>query len=198
MRFLSPPRAREIEQGPIVTNSDSLSTAPSPSLARHALFSGGIAGAAVVVWTLLEFAFGFHGERIHLRQYSGLAAMVFPIAAIALGIMRWRDRGLGGTIRFSQAFGCGLAIGMVFAAIVGAFSWIYVSMINPSFIESLLAQYPALMQERGMTPDEIAAAMEVARARSTAGGYAFEVFAQMLISAFLIALFASVIVRRRS
>lgn len=164
---------------------------------RHALIFGGGAGVVVVIWNLLEFALGIHGERISWRSYTALASMIFPVAAIAYGLIRWRDEALGGLIRFREAFGCGLAIGLIFSAVVALFSWVYVAAINPGLIETLIAHQAVVMQEAGSTAEEIQKTTEAFRAQATAGGYAFAVFAQMLISVFLVTLFASILLRRR-
>ena len=173
---------------------------PSPrgGMFRHALIFGGLAGGAVIIWNLLEYAFGVHGEHLSIRPYTATASLVFPIGAIACGIMRWRDLALGGAIRFSQAFGCALAIGLVFAASVALFSWIYVAAINPAFIDTLIANQAALMEKGGSSAEEVQKAVADARAAATPSTYAFAIFAQMLLSVFVVALFASVIVRRRS
>jgi hypothetical protein len=170
---------------------------PAASLFRHVLVYGGAAGLAVIIWNLLEYAFGVHGEHISMRAYTALVSMIFPVAAIAYGLIRWRDKALGGLIRFREGFGCGLAIGLVFSAVVGAFNWVYVSFINPEIIDVLIANQVVVMQEAGSSPEEIAQVTETTRASATPGAYAFAVFAQMLISVFLVALFASILLRRR-
>lgn len=167
-------------------------------LARHALLYGAGAGAGFAIWILVEYAISSRGDHLGFVQYASLISFVFPVAAISVGIMRWRDRRLGGHVRFAQAFSCALAIGLVFALSVGLFLWLYAGVLNTDFVPTLIEQQGKLMAQSGASPEEIDAAVEAAKASATAGTYAFAVFSKMLTSALLIALFASIIVRRRS
>ncbi|MGH8019083.1 MAG: DUF4199 domain-containing protein [Opitutaceae bacterium] len=178
-------------------NDQETPSRPNPGMFRHALIFGGGAGVAVIVWNLLEFAFGIHGDRISWWKYTGLASMMIPVAAIVIGLIHWRDKAFGGLIRFRDAFGCGLAIGLVFSATLAVFSWIYVGAINPGVIEAGIALRAVDMQEAGSTAEEIQKTTDLLRAKGTPGGYAFNLFALMLISLFFVSLFAAILLRRR-
>lgn len=167
-------------------------------LMRHSVIFGLMAVVAAFVWLMIEYAFGFHSERIGSAQIMKMVGLAFPIAAIALGIMRWRDRNLGGQIKFSQAFGVGLGIGMFFAIGFSLASWLYVTAINPDFIETMLQFQGQAMIDAGSTLEEAEQAVENARQIATARTYATAVLIQMLLASLIISLFASIVVRRKS
>ncbi|RME69500.1 MAG: DUF4199 domain-containing protein, partial [Verrucomicrobia bacterium] len=178
-------------------NAENTAPPSFATLMRHAAIAGSLAAAGAFIWLLIEYALGFHGERLAQLQYMQMVGLAFPIAAIALGIMRWRDRVLDGRIRFSQAFGVGLAIGLFFAIDYAIFNWIYAAVINPGFIERIIEFQAQAMLEAGSTQEEVETAIEAARAHATAGSYGMAVAVQMLVASLIIALFAAVIVRRR-
>lgn len=104
------------------------------------LFSGG--GAAV--WTMFEYAMGWHNEHLETGAMTGFIAILFPTAAI-LWAIRATKRSNGGQLTLKQALICGSAVSAISAAIGVIFFHIYYTAINPAFV--------AAMQARGQTVD---------------------------------------------
>ncbi len=194
---IAPALDRRHQSHPVTSDTEQQPGPGAGLLFRLAFTYGGASGALASLWLLLEYAFGLHGDRLAIRQYSTLVAFAVPIASIALGVMRWRDHGLGGSIRFAQAFSCALAIGFVHAALFATCSLLYVASINPDFIPGLIDFQARTMEATGASTEEVADFRTAAAAHATARAYAFAVFAQTLLSTFIIALFASVVVRRK-
>ena len=53
---------------------------------KRALVYGFAGAAAVFLWTLAEFALGFHTSRAEVGRYSGFLALLFPLVAIVLAV----------------------------------------------------------------------------------------------------------------
>jgi len=104
---------------------------------------GVIAGAVIIANVMLSFAVGDGEGGTGLSVWLGYLVMIVALSVIFLGIKRYRDRELGGVIRFGRAFVLGLGITLVASAIYVA-SWeVYLSMTDHAFIhdytESILA-----------------------------------------------------------
>lgn len=100
----------------------------------------------------------------------GYLTMLVALTAVFLGIKHYRDKVLGGAIRFLPAFGLGLGISAV-ACVLYVVAW-EISMAFSDF--DFVAWYSNYMIEaakaKGASPEELAKA--VAEARSFADSYA--------------------------
>lgn len=98
----------------------------------RALRYGGLIALAVALWTLLEFALGFHGPRAEVGRYTGFLAIAFPVAGISLALREER-RSRGGELSFLQGLALGTATAAVLSVLGAAFIWGYFVFINPEF-----------------------------------------------------------------
>lgn len=123
--------------------------------------------------------------------------LVFPVGAVVFGTWRWRESVLGGTARFSQLFAVALAIGLVLSAVAAGVAWYYATSMNPDILEQLIQANAARMHGAGYLEEEVAAAVEDARANYNAAGFAKGTLVLHLIVSFLAALIASILGRGR-
>lgn len=100
-------------------------------IGRALLYAGGAAGLAAL-WTLLEFALGWHGERAEIGRISGFVGLLFPLVLIPLGV-RAEKRAASGSFGWSRGLRFALIAAAVFAAAGAAFFFAYHSWINPGF-----------------------------------------------------------------
>jgi hypothetical protein len=102
---------------------------------RAGLLSGG--GAAL--WTLFEYALGWHNEHLETGAMTGFVALIFPTAAIlwALHVLK---RSNAGRLTLRQALVCGLSISAISAALGVAFFYAYYAWINPAFLDAMAAR----------------------------------------------------------
>jgi hypothetical protein len=139
---------------------------------RRALIYGLLAGGGAAAWTMAEFMLGFHTTRADVGRYTGFVGLVFPVAAIILGVRQAR-RAKGG-LSFVQGLTEGLAMTGVFAALGCLFLWLYYAAVNPGFFEQMAA--------RGQTV--------------TLGGQLATVLVSSLVLGLLISLLAAALLRR--
>ena len=120
---------------------------------RYALVYGGIAGAIVISVLVAGLAFDLHSHAT--SEWFGYLVMLVALSLIFVGIKRYRDVECGGVIRFGRAFGLGLGIAAVAAAVYVTVWEIYLAASGIDF----MAQYTAIVVEgmrgEGATPAEI-------------------------------------------
>lgn len=165
-------------------------------LGKHALLYGGAAGVLSVAWSLVEIHLGDSvtgGVQLWLIT---LARLAFPIGGITLGIVYWRDRVMGGSMRFVQAMGAGLAIGLVFALVQGLFMGAF-SSANPEFIEKMITRFEAEQLSSGMEEAQVEEGVAALRDRVTPFSLGIATVAQWMFGSVVISLIGALFVRKR-
>ncbi|MBE2214721.1 MAG: DUF4199 domain-containing protein [Opitutaceae bacterium] len=174
-------------------------SAPAPArFALHALTYGGIAGVLGGGLMIGEYALAQSAEHAEIVRWTFIAAMIIPISAVILGMTSWRNRYLGGRIRFVQAFGMALAIGLAFSLVVAGAAWVHATKIHPDLIEKSIDQWAILAaQQPEARPDDIAKQAEEYRQTTTPVVYAQDRFSRSLMLSFFIGLIASITVPKK-
>lgn len=113
------------------------------SFARTTILAGLLSGGGAAGWTLVEYAMGWHNERLEIGAITGFVGLVFPILAIVLALGSLR-RDAGGVLSWRTALPAGLAISAISAAIGFAFFRTYYSIINPQFVTAMRARGQAV------------------------------------------------------
>lgn len=174
--------------------STDTSITPAPArdrpLAVHALMFGGAAGAITSAGRWAGFAFGFHGGVLDT------VLLFVPLVALILGVQHWRDDRLGGAIRFSQAFGAALAIGLVFATIEGLFGWLHAAVLEPGIVEIMVQFMRETLAKQGESAAAVDAAEATFRRNFSPAAYGQLMFVTGLVVSFVESLLASLFVRR--
>jgi len=125
------------------------------------------------------FALGIPAER--LRAYAGLLGIIILITGISLGINAVKRRN-GNAISFGQAAKTGIVISVITALIVACFSWLYCTVINPSYTDYMVNQAKQNLLAAGKTPAEISTAADATRRQfSTASQVLQALIAQSVI-----------------
>jgi hypothetical protein len=117
---------------------------------------GGLSGLVVILTSIVIF---FANPNRHLAgsEWLGYLVMLLAFTLIFVGIKRYRDRDLGGVIRFLPAFGLGL-LTAVFASVIYVIVWeIYIAATGDGFITAYAASVIEGLRLGGATDAEIAA-----------------------------------------
>ena len=135
---------------------------------RYGIVAGLIV-ATPMVWRMLAAHAGDTHEPV-AGMLVGYATMLVALTAVFLGVKHYRDKVLGGVIRFLPALGIGLAISAL-ASLIYAIGW-EISIANSSF--DFIAFYKNLMIEsaRAKNPSPEVLAKAIADANSFATMYA--------------------------
>lgn len=124
-------------------------------MTRIAAIFGSIAGLILVASFAIGFAMG--AEMDDHSPIMGYLIMLIALSMIFAGVKRYRDRELGGVIRFVTAFGMGLAIGGV-AAIFYVAGWeAYMYATDYSFMPAYIDSVIEAERAKGTSPEKIAA-----------------------------------------
>ena len=105
---------------------------------RTTVSAGVFAGVGTALWTLFEFAMGWHGPRIDIGAWTGFVGIVFPLIAI-IWALRETKAERGGRLSLSQAMRVGLAVSLVLSGIGIVFYQVYYTAINPGFLARVQA-----------------------------------------------------------
>lgn len=137
-----------------------------PLILRYGLIAGVIVGTPMI-WRMLAAKPG--DDNPLGGMLIGYLFMVIALTAVFLGVKAYRDKVLGGAIRFLPAFGVGLGISAV-ACVLYAISW-EISMAFSSY--DFIAFWKASMIESATAKGASAEAMQkaIADAESFAAMY---------------------------
>ena len=117
---------------------------------RIALIYGAIAGAVAIVSLTLGLVLS-NGEGAAASMWFGYLVMLVALSMIFIGVKRYRDRDLGGVIKFGPAFMVGLAIAGA-AGVMYVAGWeAYLSLTDYAFIEDYAAGTIEAKREAGVT-----------------------------------------------
>ncbi|MEM9022793.1 MAG: DUF4199 domain-containing protein [Bacteroidota bacterium] len=127
-------------------------------MAKQALKFGLIAGAVMMAIGFLPVLWVGTSD-LHCYEYGeaiGYTAMVLGLLSIVLAVRQYRDKELGGYISFGQALGLGLLISVVAALIFVIGDLLYVTQIEPDFLNNWVDCEVGKMEARNASPEEIA------------------------------------------
>ena len=125
---------------------------------RPMLIYGTLAGAGVIGTTLLALAL-FGSEHI-ATEWFGYLVMLLSLSVIFVGIKRYRDRELGGVIRFGTSVALGLGMTVVASSIYVAAWELNLALNEDDFIEGYAASVIADLEARGVEGEALAAEIE--------------------------------------
>jgi hypothetical protein len=116
---------------------------------------GVISGVIVVIGMYTGMALvSDHG---YMGMVAGYLSMLVALSFVFVGVKRYRDNALGGTITFGKAFAVGLGIALV-SSLFYVLSWeVYNWKTGGTFIAEYIAQSVENMRAAGKSATEIAA-----------------------------------------
>ncbi|HWA00639.1 MAG TPA: DUF4199 domain-containing protein [Caulobacterales bacterium] len=119
---------------------------------KTALTYGSVSGVfviGVILWGLA--AQGGHNGGIFGTEWFGYLIMILALSTIFLAIRDYRNKKLGGVIKFLPALGLGLMIA-AFAGIAYALAWeVYLAVTHYRFMDEYVASIIARQREAGVS-----------------------------------------------
>lgn len=113
---------------------------------RTVLRFGLISSIVIIALFLLEFLI-YHDSNYAAQEVFGYASMVLSMLFVFFGIKHYRDKENGGRLTFGQGMKVGVLIVVIPALAFGLFDILYVTVINPHFMENYYNHYVAQMQQ---------------------------------------------------
>ena len=137
---------------------------------RIMLVYGAISGVIIIAIMIAGMALGGGSG----SQVQGYLTMIVVLSLILVGIKRYRDKDLGGVIKFLPAFGLGAGIA-AFAAVLYVVSWeISLHVTDFAWVEAYKDSTIAGYEAKGLTGDELA--QKVAKLEEMMAGYSNPLF----------------------
>jgi len=132
-----------------------------------------------------------------LNTKVGYVSIVLTIAGIVIAQINYRNRELNGVISYGQAVGFGVAI-MLFAGIVTAlYTIVLYTFIDPSLIDQMKAVQEEAMLGKGMSEDQIEAAMSMTSKMMTPAWMSIVGLFGSVFSGTIISLLTSIFVKKQ-
>ena len=117
---------------------------------------GLIGGIILVTWMTISTQFmNTDQPNFKLLEIIGYTTMVVALSTIFLGIKKWRDQELGGTISFGEAFKVGILITIVASALY-VIGWMVLSnTLVKDFGDQYYEHYVETLRSSGMDETEL-------------------------------------------
>lgn len=132
-----------------------------------------------------------------LNPTVGYISVVLTIAGIVFAQITYRNKELNGTITYGQALGFGVAI-MLFAGIVTAlYTLVLYTFIDPGLIDQTKAIQEEAMLKKGLTEDQIEAAMSMTSKMMTPGWLSIMGLVGSVFSGTIVSLLTSIFVKKQ-
>ena len=158
-------------------------------------------GSSVLLYTL-------HFQGLLRTPLGGRLLMgAMLIHGVGLLAALWRHRSVGGAggeidVPFSRLFGAGLVISMIAGLVVAQGSWLFIQVVDPTYLEWIQERSLEAVAESGMTADEQAMQVEAIRGitplRYATQGLMGTLFFGLLLSLTLAALLRIRVLRTQS
>ena len=140
---------------------------------------GIILGLSVSLWVFIEYLLGFHTTRISWGVYSGYVAPIVPLLCYWYGIKEKKSQLQ--SMRFLQGFASGLMMAMIGAVIITGFFYVYLTAVNPHYLQDELSFINTSLTTGGMNSTEVASSMQDLAELYTFTGQLFQAFLGTLI-----------------
>ncbi len=163
---------------------------------KRALIYGAAIAIAGAVLTAVMAAAGLHTNP-DSGQWVGLLGVVFPIVGIVLAI-RAAKRAESGEFTFGDGFKEGAAVSLVAAVLGGLLSYLYLTAINPGYLEAVREATAAQLQARGFSAREVAQAQAMSSSMMTPGGTSGLGAAGQFAMGLIISAVAALFMRRKA
>ncbi len=119
-----------------------------------------LTSAVIIIWSLIIYLTGL--DRSAAGKYLNYASYPIMILFIVLAVNEEKSLN-GGYLGFDPAFKTGFFMMLVVAAIMGAFTYVYFSYINPGIMDLASEKARESMEDRDMSKEEIERAMRYAK-----------------------------------
>ncbi|MFO7843917.1 MAG: DUF4199 domain-containing protein [Bacteroidales bacterium] len=164
----------------------------SNSVFKPALNYGLMLGLALVIIAVLLFIFN-----LHLENYTNYIYYVFIIAFLIWGVKSYRDKNLNGIISYGKALGMSTVIVLIGSLIFGVYTYLLVTVIDPDYIEKMMALAEEQLLKQGIPDDQIEMGLSLQKKMMSPFLMSFFSFLGMMFWGFIIALITSAILKKQ-
>ncbi len=165
------------------------------------LLYGGIAGVVIIGSMIFGLSMAGGPDSPAFSEWLGYLIMLVGLSLIFVGIKQYRDRELGGTIRFGTALLVGLGISAV-ASVIYVAAWeVYLAMSDHAFIHTYTDAVIAKRTAEGISDAEraeLVASMDAMKEKYGNPWYRLPItFTEIFPMGLIVSLISAAILRRR-
>jgi hypothetical protein len=165
-----------------------------PNFVRHAALYGLFIGLGLVLLEVVDILLGFYGT----NGYFNLLKYAVPAGGIIWGALQFRNREAEGFMPYGKVVGYGALTAVFFGIVVGVYTILLVTVIDPSYVDHALAPAAEQMYAAGnLTEQQIDQALELSARimRNPAWSFISNLFGALL-EGLVISLIAGIFIRR--
>lgn len=123
-------------------------------MSRIAVKWGVLLTAALVVWTLVVHALGIYTVRLQYADGVDRVVLVIPGIVLTLAMLDQR-RAQGGRLGLRRGLAVGTLVAAISAPLTTSFMIFYHSVINPEWLQRLIAYKSQALPAAGVASDEV-------------------------------------------
>ena len=139
-----------------------------PTILRYGL----IGGLIFITYGLIGNITGMTspGAGFGTLALNFLVSIILYVGIIIVAIRHFRDQENEGFVSFGKAFGIGLGVALIAGIMSSAFTYVYVTAIDPSYFDTVIEETAKLYERLGMSEEQIEQAMAEVRKNFTPMG----------------------------
>lgn len=124
---------------------------------KHALMY-----SMAAIFTVIAFSLGIYLADIKNTAVNYFSYVIY-IGFLVFALKAWRDKENNGMLTYGQAMGYSSLVALFYSVVMAIWTYIFMSYIAPGLMESEMMKQEALMEAKGMPPQQIEMAMKYAR-----------------------------------
>lgn len=149
----------------------------------------------LIIWMMIQYLTGL--DRSDAGQYLNWISYPIMIVFIVLTLKEVKSQG-GGYLSFGDGFKNGFLMMAVVAVIMGAFTFVYFSFINPEFLDYVREKAIEEMENKDLSDEEIEQAMGIAEILMGKGAMtAFALVGNVIIGAIFSLIIAAIMKKEK-
>jgi len=126
------------------------------SFFKAAVTNGVILGLALIVYSVLMYILG-----LNLKSFAGWLSYLVIILILVYTTKAYREKYMNNVMTYGQALGFGMLIITVGSLIYIIYNYIFITIIDPGYLDKVLAVAEEKMLERGMPDEQVEMALSM-------------------------------------
>ena len=155
------------------------------------LINGIILGLALIVFSVLLYIFD-----LNLKSYMDWFKYLIIVGVVVYATKTYRDNNLNGIMTYGQALGLGTLILVIGVFILNIYNYIFMTVIDPDFLNKVLSVVEEKLLEKGMSDDQIEMALSLQRKLATPLITSISDFVGKSIFGFILILITSAFIKK--
>jgi len=124
---------------------------------KHSITYALATGIVVIVFSLCIYLAGLTNPAWNYLSY------IFYIGLLVYALKNWRDKEKKGILSYGQAMGYSTVFALYYIILIVIWTLVFMIYIAPGFMASQMDKQQAIMEQRGMSPEQVEIAMKYAR-----------------------------------